>query len=131
MIVRLWPRSLAARTALVLMVGLVVVQVAGLAIHALDRIDVQRLAQARDIAVRVVSVYRTVFMTPPDRRGALLEEMRHSPGLTAQLSQVAPSPELEEEPLFAQRLLRVNLNLVPLLGVPHWRGLRILAGSRT
>ena len=122
---RLWPRSLAARTALVLIVGLVVVQIAGLGIHALDRIDVQRLAEAREIAVRVVSVYRAVFMTPPDRRGALLEEMRHSPGLTAQLSQVAPSPELEEEPLFAQRLLRVNLNLVPLLGVPHWRGLRI------
>ena len=123
---RLWPRSLAARTALVLIVGLVVVQVAGLGIHALDRIDVQRLAEAREIAVRVVSVYRAVFMTPIDRRGALLEEMRHSPGLTAQLSQTAPSPELEEEPLFAQRLLRVNLNLVPLLGVPHWRGLRIL-----
>ena len=45
---RLWPRSLAARTALVLLVGLVVVQVAGLTIHALDRIDMQRLAQARD-----------------------------------------------------------------------------------
>ena len=56
MIVRLWPRSLAARTALVLIVGLVVVQVAGLGIHALDRIDVQRLAEAREIAVRVVSV---------------------------------------------------------------------------
>ena len=60
MTLRLWPRSLAARTALVLLVGLVVVQVAGLTIHALDRIDVQRLAQARDIAVRVVSIYRTV-----------------------------------------------------------------------
>jgi hypothetical protein len=47
---RLWPRSLAARTALVLIVGLVVVQVAGLGIHALDRIDVQRLAEAREIA---------------------------------------------------------------------------------
>ena len=68
---RLWPRSLAARTALVLIGGLVVVQVAGLTIHALDRIDVQRLAEAREIAVRVVSVYRAIFMTPADRRGAL------------------------------------------------------------
>ena len=30
---------------------------------------------------------------------------------------------------FGQRLLRVNLNLVPLLGVQHWRGLRILTDA--
>ena len=58
--IRLWPRSLAARTALVLLVGLAFVQAAGLTIHALDRIDVQRLAQARDLAMRVVGVYRTM-----------------------------------------------------------------------
>ncbi|MBV8870048.1 MAG: two-component sensor histidine kinase, partial [Acetobacteraceae bacterium] len=50
--VALWPRSLAARTALVLLIGLAVVQAAGLTIHALDRIDVQRLAQARTLAER-------------------------------------------------------------------------------
>ena len=43
----LWPRTLAARTATVLLVGLVAVQSAGLLIHALDRIDLQRLAQGR------------------------------------------------------------------------------------
>ena len=62
MTLRLWPRSLAARTALVLLVGLVVVQAAGLTIHALDRIDLQRLAQARYVAVRVVGIYRAVMM---------------------------------------------------------------------
>ena len=81
---------------------------------------------ARDIGVRVVERLSRRLHDPDRPESALLEEMRHSPGLTAQLSQTAPSPELEEEPLFAQRLLRVNLNLVPLLGVPHWRGLRIL-----
>ena len=68
MTLRLWPRSLAARTALVLLVGLIVVQGAGLTIHALDRIDVQRLAQARDVAVRVISTYRIVMMTAPAQR---------------------------------------------------------------
>ena len=69
---RLWPRSLAARTAFVLLVGLILVQGAGLAIHAMDRIDVQRLAQARNLAVRVVGLYRTVVLTDarPARGGA-------------------------------------------------------------
>ena len=114
MTLRLWPRSLAARTALVLLVGLAVVQVAGLTIHALDRIDVQHLAQARYVAVRVVGTYRAVMMASPAQREAVLAE--RSTGLTAELSP------------FRQRLLRVNLNAVPLLGVPHWRELRVRGG---
>lgn len=127
MTLRVWPRSLAARTALVLIVGLVIVQVAGLGIHALDRIDVQRLAQAREIAVRVISLYRTVMMTVPEQRPALIEELQHTPGINAVLSQTPPTQDLPDELPFGQRLLRVNLNLVPLMGVPHWHGLRVLA----
>jgi signal transduction histidine kinase len=123
---RLWPRSLAARTALVLLVGLVIVQVAGLAIHALDRIDLQRLAQEREIAVRVMNVYRTVMLTAPDQREAVLGELRHSPDLSAELAQHPPADDLPDALPFRQRLLRVNLNLVPLMGVPRWHGLRIL-----
>jgi signal transduction histidine kinase len=123
---RLWPRSLAARTALVLLVGLVVVQVAGLTIHALDRIDVQRIAQARDVAVRVVGIYRAVMMTAPAQRDTVLAE--RTTGLAAELSQNPPVADLPDAVPFRQRLFRVNLNLVPLLGVPHWRELRILGG---
>ena len=71
MTLRLWPRSLAARTALVLLAGLAIVQVAGLTIHALDRIDVQRLAETRTIAVRVVGLYRTIVLTDPSERQAV------------------------------------------------------------
>ncbi len=124
---RLWPRSLAARTAFVLIAGLVVVQVAGLTIHALDRLGALRLAQTREIALRVISTYRTVMMATPDRREAVLEEIRHAPGVTAELAPDPPAAALPDELPFEQRLLRVNLNLVPLMGVPHWRGLRILA----
>jgi signal transduction histidine kinase len=124
---RLWPRSLAARTAFVLIAGLVVVQIAGLTIHALDRVDALRLAQTREIAVRVISTYRTVMMTAPERREAVLDELRHTPGVTAELARDPPTLELPDESPFGQRLLRINLNLVPLMGVPHWRGLRILA----
>jgi signal transduction histidine kinase len=123
---RLWPRSLAARTAVVLLAGLVVVQIAGLGIHALDRLDALRLAQAREIAVRVIGTYRTVMMTAPERRTAVLEELRRAPGLTAELAKDPPAPGSAEELLFEQRLLRVNLNLMPLMGVPRWHGLRVV-----
>ncbi len=127
MTLRLWPRSLAARTALVLLAGLVVVQVAGLTIHALDRLDALRLAQTREIAVRVISTYRTVMMTSPERRAAVLGELRRVPGLTAEVSNDPPSAQLPDEMPVGQRLLRVSLNLVPLMGVPRWHGIRILA----
>jgi signal transduction histidine kinase len=125
---RFWPRSLAARTALVVLVGLIIVQGAGLVIHALDRIDIQRLAQAREIAVRVMSTYRTVMMTAPEQRETVLAELRRAPGMTAELSQNPPTVDLPDALPFRQRLLRVNLNLVPLMGVPRWRELRVLGG---
>jgi signal transduction histidine kinase len=113
----------------VVLVGLIVVQGAGLVIHALDRIDIQRLAQAREIAARVMSTYRTVMMTAPAQRETVLSELRHAPGMSAELAQNPPTADLPEALPFERRLLRVNLNVVPLLGVPHWRDLRILGGS--
>jgi signal transduction histidine kinase len=121
---RLWPRSLATRTAVVLLVGLAVVQVAGLTIHALDRLDVQHIAQARDVAVRVVGIYRAVMMSPPAQRQTVLTDV--TPGLVAELSPNPPALELPDVLPVRQRLLRVNLNLVSLLGVPRWRAMRIL-----
>ena len=49
-----------------------------------------------------------------------------STGLAAELSATPPVVELPDALPFRQRLLRVNLNVVPLLGVPRWRELRIL-----
>ncbi|MGG5807931.1 ATP-binding protein [Falsiroseomonas sp. CW058] len=86
---RLFPRSLAGRTALVLLLGLVLVQVAGLTIHALDRMDLQRFQQARDISQRSFAVWRTLLVTPPDRRAAVAADFDLPPGLRA---------AVEEEP---------------------------------
>jgi signal transduction histidine kinase len=126
---RLWPRSLAARTASVLLIGLALVQVAGLTIHALDRLDVQRLAQARDLAVRVVGLYRTIALTDPPRRAAVLAELHRTPDLVTTLGSSPPQAELPEMPTPEQRLLRVNMNLVPL-GAPQirWRELVVYGG---
>ena len=125
---RLWPRSLAARTALVLLVSLAGVQVAGLTIHALDRIDIQRLAQARDIALRVMGIYRTLVMTPPAQREEVLAEFHRSPDLVAALSDAPPVSDLPEMPPFEQRLLRVNLSLVGLPAPLRPRPVHIFGG---
>jgi signal transduction histidine kinase len=78
-----WPCSLAGRTAVVLIFGLVVVQVAGLTIHALDRVDLQRLQQGREISQRVFSVWRSLLQLQPDRRAGMLADLEMPPGLRA------------------------------------------------
>ena len=128
--IRFWPGSLAARTALVLLLGLAIVQVAGLTIYALDRLDVQQLGQARDLAVRVVALYRTVALTDAPRRAAVLAELHRGPELVPVLSSSPPEVDMPEMPTPEQRLLRVNMNLVPL-GAPQvrWREMVVYGGN--
>jgi signal transduction histidine kinase len=80
---RLLPGSLAGRTALFLLLGLIVVQVAGLTIHALDRVDLQRYQQAREVTQRSYTVWRAMLMTQPDRRTAVLSDLDMPTGLRA------------------------------------------------
>jgi signal transduction histidine kinase len=127
--IRLWPGSLAARTAVVLLVGLAIVQVAGLTIHALDRLDVQRLGQARDLAVRVVGLYRTMALTDAPRRASVLAELHRGPDLVPELSASPPDVDMPQMPTPEQRLLRINMNLVPLGGPQlRWRELIVFGG---
>jgi signal transduction histidine kinase len=129
MSIRLWPSSLATRTAFVLLAGLAIVQMAGLTIHALDRLDVQRLGQARDLAVRVAAVYRTMALTDPPRRAAVMAELHRGPDLVATLSSSPPQVDLPEMPVPDQRLLRVNMSLIPMGGPQlRWRELVIYGG---
>ncbi|HYF09963.1 MAG TPA: hypothetical protein VD970_20285, partial [Acetobacteraceae bacterium] len=83
---RLWPRSLRARTALVLVFALMAVQAAGLTIHALDRVDLQRLVQAREMSARAFGAWRTALLAPPDRRATMLSELELPPGLEVELA---------------------------------------------
>lgn len=112
---RLWPRSLGARTALVLLASLAVVQVAGLAIHALDRRDALRFAQIRDVAVRAISVYRTIALADPDSRAAVVRaiDARES-GIAVQLDDAPPVSALAPSYPELQRALRANMQLVPI-----------------
>lgn len=79
------PRTLAGRTALVLVVGLMSVQGLGLTIHAFDRIELQRAAEARYISNRIIGLWRVLATAPPERRIALLAEAEFPPEVTATL----------------------------------------------
>ena len=127
---RLWPRSLATRTAVVLLGGLILVQGAGLTIHAFDRIDLLRLGQARALAFRTMALYRMVVVTPAAERQAVIDEWPHGPGLHARLADAPPFALLPPAPFWVQRLVRLNFGLAPL--PPRWRPKRIVVlGSLT
>lgn len=105
----LWPRSLAGRTALVLLLGLTLVQMAGLTIHALDRVDLQRFAMAREIGARAFGLWRTVVLAPPERRAQLLADVELPPGLRASLDAEALVPAgLPPPPPPVMRLFRME-----------------------
>ena len=108
------PRSLATRTALVLLVGLGLVQVAGLTIHALDRLDVQRVALARDAAVRVISMYRSVALAPREGRPAVVAEFDQRDGAMAWIGDAPSAETLPVMDEAAQRRFRGAMLLVPI-----------------
>ena len=117
---RLWPRSLAARTALVVLAGLALVQIAGLTIHTLDRIDVQRIMQARNLGFRVVPIYRLIASTEAARRQQVLSELHLPPAIAVELSDAPPETILPELPRPQQSLFRFGVNFVGL-GDPKLR----------
>jgi signal transduction histidine kinase len=105
----LWPGSLAGRTALVLLLGLTLVQAAGLTIHALDRVDLQRFAQAREISARAFGLWSTVALAPPERRAQMLADVELPAGLTASLDDQALGPAgTPPPPPPIMRLFRVD-----------------------
>jgi signal transduction histidine kinase len=120
----LWPQSLAARTALVLLLALTLIQAAGLTIHALDRMDLQRFAQAREISARALSAWRTVLLAPPDRRAAMLAELELPPGLVVELdTRPTARHDLPPVPPPVARMLRLDFLTQ---GPPRFRPREIL-----
>jgi signal transduction histidine kinase len=125
---RVLPRSLAGRTALFLVLSLMFVQAAGLTIHALDRVDLQRFAQAREISGRAYGLWRTMVLSPPERRRALLEDIDLPNGLEAEIGQAphvrgAPGPP-------PQHLMRLFQPDILLSGPPRFRPREAYAGGR-
>lgn len=109
------PRTLAGRTALVLLLGLMLVQGAGLTIHALDRVDLQRFQYAREMSTRIYVLWRTLLMAPPERRGLVVADIELPPGLTAA---VEDEPRARPgHPPFPPHMLRM-LRMEGLMSAP-------------
>lgn len=123
----LWPTSLGARTLLTLLLGLALVQAAGLTIHALDRIELQHDAELRNIGIRAMGIYRSVVATSVAERPAALKELDLGPDATASLSDSPPldPAELTPQPLTA--IIRANMAQVPVRPINHPRDI-ILRG---
>lgn len=110
MLRRLLPRSLAGRTALFLTLALMLVQAAGLTIHALDRVDLQRFALSREITARAFGLWRTAVLAPTDRREAMLYDIDLPRGLHAELSELpAVKPGMPRASRALLRLFQMDL----------------------
>ena len=108
------PRSLAARTAAMLLGGLLLVQVGGLSLHAVDRMDLLRMAQDHEVARRVMAIYRTLATTPPAQRAILITAINAAPDLDATLSAAPPKTALAPAPPETVRNLRAGMQAVPM-----------------
>ncbi len=97
------PRSLANRTAAVLLTGLVAVQAGGLLFYTLDRVDLQRLAQAQELGLRISSVYRSVVLAPAEERAVLVRELDPASSIKATIDPGPATSDLQPAPPFVQR----------------------------
>ena len=113
---------------MVLLVGLASVQGAGLTIHALDRVDLQSLAQVRDIAVRVAGLYRSIALTPPAEREAALHDVDPGGGIELELAANPPSAALAPTTQAFQRQLMADMQLVPVPAENRPRDVLVLGG---
>ena len=122
---RLWPRSLANRTAAVLLAGLAVVQAGGLLFYTLDRLDLQRLAAAQELGLRISSIYRSVVLAPPEERATLVRDFDPASSIHATLDQGPATSDLEPAPPPVQRVIRLSMSLAPIPPGQRWRELMV------
>lgn len=112
MTLRFWPRSLAGRTALVVLTSLVLVQAAGLVIHGLDRADLQRIGQLRDAAQRAMTIYRDLALLPAEERLVAARFLNESIRDGVGLSDLPPDDPLRPASPATQRQLRAGMQQV-------------------
>jgi signal transduction histidine kinase len=111
---RIWPTSLAARTALVLLGGLLVSQVGGLMLHALDRAEMLRSAQEHELARRMMTTYRSLVLARPEQRANLIDQARGPGDMVLSLSETEPRFDLAPAPAHLQRHMQSHTQIVPL-----------------
>jgi signal transduction histidine kinase len=109
-----WPRSLAARTALVLVLGLGMVQIGGLLLHSFDRMELLHTAQEHEVARRAMEVYRDIALARPERRQAAVEDANRAADVHVTLRPNAPHTRLPVLSPTAQHHIRADILAQPV-----------------
>lgn len=110
----LWPGSLAARTALVLVLGLAVVQLAGLAMHEADRRTAAQAAQLRDAALRMGAAYRSVVLAAPGDSADVIGAFDRRDGLRIWIADQPAGTVWPLLPPAEQQAFRQQMAVVPV-----------------
>ncbi|GBR53304.1 two component sensor histidine kinase [Neokomagataea thailandica NBRC 106555] len=95
---RLLPSSLVTRTSLLLIVGLAIVELTSLFIHAMDRLDTTERAELHNYQLQTFTIYCTFAQADPDDRAALLKELNLPDNLTVLLLK-KPDPNVPNHPI--------------------------------
>jgi signal transduction histidine kinase len=101
------------------------VQAGGLVFYTLDRLDLQRLAVAQEIGLRISSLYRSVVLAPPEERQALLHELEPHSGIAATLDAGPSTSDLPPSPPPVQRFLRLSMQFAPIPPSQRWHELMV------
>lgn len=123
----LWPRSLATRTALLLILGMGMIEVCGLLIHTLDRIDFDRLTQEQDLANRATAIYRDISETDNKDRSDEVDGLDPIPGFNIFLSSHADLQGIHPRSVKLEQTVSHLLSTV--LFPPELRPRKILAAT--
>ena len=94
-------------------------------LYAMDRLDLQRLAMAQELGLRISSLYRSVVLAPPEDRAALLHDLDPASRFKATLDQGPASSDLEPAPPPMQRALRISMQFAPIPPGQRWRELMV------
>ncbi len=123
---RLWPGSLAARTATVLVLVLVVAQAVALTFQGLEQVELQRLADGRDLGTRSALLYRTMVVQPPEAWAAAVRDAESTPEIQYSLENIFPREDLGPASPGDQRLIRpyIGFGALPLALRPRAVALR-------
>lgn len=123
----LWPHSLAARTAVLLIFGMGLIEACGLLINTLDRLDFNRLTQEQEAVNRATAIYRDISEVDSKDRSDEISSLDPIHGFTIFLSSqpdlrevTPPSPKLEQT---------VSHLLTTILFPPELRPVKIIAAS--
>ncbi len=101
------PRSLAGRTALILLIGFALIQLLGLVIHTFNQINLAKIEEQREVATRDVIIYRHIAFAAPKDRAALVAGEPKSHGTTIELCNAPPPLDATHQlPLEARQMMR-------------------------